>query len=240
MNDNKTHRELMQFVRYLKVIPLWDNYDGQYLPEIERVYEETSDYAKTIRELFTEEYFAGNFELFERSLKYIDITIEEMTNSVFTFILRIETPLNVSDEYIEKFVGHGLFLLKNLKKHIITLQPAPSETIALPPDVSDKSEFDNSIKINIKNDTRRVMFLYEFGVIDHLQGMNYSNNQIGTIIMDLFELSENENNNRRINIGSVINKIQNKAPNNPYDSNAGQEFIADLEEKYEIKSRKKQ
>jgi hypothetical protein len=240
MNNYNTHQALIQFIKDIKVIPLWDNYGGQYLPELEQIREQNYNSAQRIKDIYTEEYFAGNFELFEKSLKYIDVMLEEMTADGFSFCLIMDTPFIVTDEYVNSFVSNGIYHLKDIKQHIIKMKPAPPETeIQHQADVSEEPEFDDSIKISIKNDTRRIMFLYEFDIIDQLQRMGYTNNQIGVILMDLFELSENENKNRRINIGSLISKIQNKTPNNPYDSNAGRDFIATLEEKYEIKSRKK-
>lgn len=238
MRAKTTTEHLTSFINSLKIIEENDYYGEMYLPQIGQIKDENEQFLEYMIDLFSDEYLNGNDAIIQRSLNVIEYELNSVDENNIEIISNIEYKSEYKDEII-KNRKQSLQSLHHYLSGLLPVNKTPETEIQHQTDVSEEPEFDDSIKISIKNDTRRIMFLYEFGIINQLQRMGYTNNQIGVILMDLFELSENENKNRRINIGSLISKIQNKTPNNPYDSNAGRDFIATLEEKYEIKSRKK-
>lgn len=193
---------------------------------------------KDLKNTFWEEKFSNNNSFIENSVILIRSVLNEINSQSFT-VGSHENAESASEEYVKE-------LRELAEKKLIELQEfaksllATHETKIQP--TADEPDFDNSISVEPNSDTRKVLFLWQLDIIDHLQRMGYSNNEIGRIIMDMFELPDNKKKNRRINIGSLISKIQNK--NNPSDSplnsDAGIDYIDELEKKYKIQSRKKQ
>jgi len=201
---------------------------------------------KDLKDIFWEEKFNNNNSFIENALLLINNQLTEAKTTPFQYRSYKEGEC-LTDEEVEELRELAIEKLNELNEFVKSLLTIPigkttNNNAINPVDVSDEPDFDNSISVEPNSDTRKVLFLWQFGIINHLHKMGYLNNEIGRIIMDLFELPENKGKNRRINIGSLINKIQNK--NNPSDSplnsDAGADYIEELEKKYKIQGRKKQ
>lgn len=263
--DSTPLQELLAFIKELYTI----RYEEEELPEnVGRVFDSYEDYCSReirnvpvwpilrwgelsqrlddLKKVFYHEQFNNNNLFIENSLKLIQIELNESKSKGFT-VPDIENKVGISEEFMKDIREDTINYLNELKEFVISLR-TPIDEITTnnnannPVDVLDEPDFDNSFGVKANSDTRKVLFLWEFDIIDHLQKMGYSNNQIGQIITDLCDIPEITSKNKSKNIGSLIDKIQKKIKGNPLNSDAGKDYIDKLKEKYkteEKKSRKK-
>lgn len=236
MRAKTATEHLTSFINSLKIIEENDYYGEMYLPQIGQIKDENEQFLEYMIDLFSDEYLNGNDAIIQRSLNVIEYELNSVDENNIEIISNIEYKSEYKDEII-KNRKQSLQSLHHYLSGLLPVNKTPETEIQPLTDVSDEPVnigFPEPLNLNLSGkDTKRVITLYELGIIDHLIGLNYSPNQIGEIFAELFGQSNGKH------IGDVICDIVRDKPDSPLYNNANTTFRLYLEHKLKIKDRKR-